>query len=259
MTHFATAPDGVKIAYEIVGDGADVVMLVHGFASDRNQNWKAPGWYDTLTGAGYCVIALDCRGHGESGKPHDPEFYGHDTMAGDVIAVLNDSDVEFAHLMGYSMGGFIGIHVLMSYPERVQKFVIGGVGGSYLHPSTVDDAVADPMRRNMIAEALLAPDKNTITNATARAFREFAEQPGKDREALAACMRADRKAFTAAQLAQSQRSVLVVCGEKDVLTGPPGPLAAAFAQGCAVTIPNRDHMTAVGDKLYKQAVLDFLR
>jgi hypothetical protein len=51
--------------------------------------------------------------------------------------------------------------------------------------------------------------------------------------------------------------VLVACGEKDVLTGSPDPLAAAFADGRAVTVPKRDHMTTVGDKVYKQAVLDF--
>ena len=51
--------------------------------------------------------------------------------------------------------------------------------------------------------------------------------------------------------------VLVVCGENDVLTGPPGPLAAAFADGRAVTVARRDHMTTVGDKVYKEAVLNF--
>ena len=71
MTKFAQGNDGVCIAYEIVGEGEPVV-LVHGFASDRVQNWRAPGWYQTLNGSGYQVIALDCRGHGESDKPHDP-------------------------------------------------------------------------------------------------------------------------------------------------------------------------------------------
>jgi pimeloyl-ACP methyl ester carboxylesterase len=71
-------------------------------------------------------------------------------------------------------------------------------------------------------------------------------------------MRGARDVFTCEQLGRSERPVLVVCGEKDVLTGAPDPLAAAFADGRAVTVPNRDHMTAVGDKVYKQAVLDFL-
>jgi pimeloyl-ACP methyl ester carboxylesterase len=257
MTQFTTAPDGVRIAYETVGEG-DPIVLVHGFASDRKQNWRAPGWYETLTGAGYRVIALDCRGHGESDKPHDPAFYGHDLMARDVRAVMEAAGVSRTFLMGYSMGGFISMQVLLRHPELLRKVVIGGVGASYLDRQAATDAVSDPERRNVIADALVEPDKSKITNATARGFREFAEQDGKDRLALAACMRGNRKTFSAEELSRSARPVLVVCGEADVLTGLPGPLAAAFADGRAVTVPKRDHMTAVGDKVYKQAVLQFL-
>ena len=256
MTEFATAPDGVRIAYEIAGQGEPVV-LVHGFAASRAQNWRAPGWYETLNGAGYRVVALDCRGHGESDKPHDPASYGHDIMARDVLAVMQAAGVGRAFLMGYSMGGFITMYVLLGHPQLLRKVVIGGVGASYLDRQAAADAVSDPARRNLIADALLEPDKSRIANPTARAFREFAEQDGKDRLALAACMRADRKVLGAADLARSTRPVLVVCGENDVLTGPPGPLAAAFADGRAVTVPKRDHMTTVGDKVYKQAVLEF--
>src|SRR5438105_7164521 len=65
VTSFVKSRDGLDIAYEINGHGEPVV-LIHGFASDRGQNWRAPGWYATLNEAGYRVIALDCRGHGES-------------------------------------------------------------------------------------------------------------------------------------------------------------------------------------------------
>lgn len=258
MTQFATAKDGVKIAYEIAGDGSPVV-LVHGFASDRVQNWRAPGWYQTLNDAGYKAIALDCRGHGESDKPHDPASYGHEMMANDVLAVMRAAGVSETLLMGYSMGGFISMSLLLRHPEHFTKVVIAGVGASYLDINAAAGAVGDPERRAMIADALLADDPSSITNRTARDFRAFADQPGKDRRALAACMRGDRDRFTRAQLADSQRPVLVVCGEKDVLTGPPGPLAAAFRDGRAVTVPNRDHMTAVGDKVYKAAVLEFFK
>jgi len=71
-------------------------------------------------------------------------------------------------------------------------------------------------------------------------------------------MRAERKLFDAAELSHSTRPVLVVCGENDTVSGPPGPLAAAFADGRAVVVPRRDHMTAVGDKIFKKAALDFL-
>lgn len=259
MTQFATAKDGVRLAYEIVGDGTDAIVLVHGFGSSRTQNWRDPSWYDTLARAGYGIVAMDCRGHGESDKPHATPGYGHDEMANDVLAVMNDAGIESAFVMGYSMGGFITIHLLMSHPERVKKLIIGGVGASYLDSAeNARDRVADPAVRTQIADALTVADPSTITNPTARAFRAFADQPGKDRLALAACMRAPTKNLPREVLARSTRPVLVVCGEKDDLTGGPDALAAAFADGRAVTVPNRDHMTAVGDKVYKRAVLDFL-
>jgi pimeloyl-ACP methyl ester carboxylesterase len=259
MTQFATTKDGVRLAYETVGDGVETIFLVHGFGSSRHQNWRDPSWYETLTKAGYCVVAMDCRGHGESDKPHTTPGYGHDEMANDVLAVLDDADIANAFVMGYSMGGFIAIHLLLNHPERVKKLVVGGVGASYLEPATGSrDRVADPAVRAEIAEALAVADASAITNPTAKAFRAFADQPGKDRLALAACMRAPTRNLPREILARSTRPVLVVCGEKDDLTGRPNALAAAFADGRAVTVPNRDHMTTVGDKVYKQAVVDFL-
>ncbi|HXC53852.1 MAG TPA: alpha/beta hydrolase [Rhizomicrobium sp.] len=258
MTLFATAPDGVRLAYETVGAGGDIV-LVHGFGSSRAQNWRDTGWYETLTGAGYRVTALDCRGHGDSDKPHAVAGYGHDEMANDVLAVMDAAGLASAFVMGYSMGGFIALQLLVRHPERVRKLIVGGVGESYLDsPQNLRDRVADPAVRAEIAAALTAPDPATIASPTARAFRAFADQPGKDRLALAACMSAPTMNLPRAVLATARRPVLVVCGETDALTGGPDGLAAAFPDGRAVTVPRRDHMTAVGDKVYKQAVLDFL-
>jgi pimeloyl-ACP methyl ester carboxylesterase len=259
VTDFATAKDGVRIAWESVGSGP-AVLLVHGFGSSRAQNWRAPGWYQTLSEAGYRVVAMDCRGHGESDKPHVSSGYGHDEMAGDVLAVMDAAALRETFLMGYSMGGFISIHVLIQHPERVKKLIIGGVGASYLDSAQNNrDRVADPKVRAQIAGALLVDDPKTIANPTARDFRAFADQPGKDRFALAACMQAPPKNLPREILATGQKPVLVVCGEKDNLTGPPETLAAAFPNGRALTVPNRDHMTTVGDKVYKAAVLEFLK
>ena len=258
MIQFATAKDGVRLAFETVGEGQPIV-LVHGFGSSAAQNWRDTGWYKMLNDAGFAVTAMDCRGHGESDKPHTTPGYGHDEMAEDVIAVMNAAGHSSAFVMGYSMGGFITIQLLIKHPGRVKKLIVGGVGASYLESAENSrDRVADPKVRNLIAEAMLAENPSTITNPTARSFRAFADQPGKDRFALAACMRAPTKNLPKEVLHHSTRPVLVVCGEKDELTGGPDALAAAFADGRAVTVPRRDHMTAVGDKVYKEAVLQFL-
>jgi pimeloyl-ACP methyl ester carboxylesterase len=250
---FITADDGVQLAFERQGEGAPV-MLVHGFGSSRIQNWKSTGWYDALTGAGFSIVAMDCRGHGDSDKPHDPAAYGHDRMAEDVIAVMEACGIAQALVLGYSMGGFIALRLLAAHPERVRKLAIAGVGETYLK-----DTITAPAARAALADALLQENKESITDPRARMFRAFADQPGKDRIALAACMRAMQPGLARAVLMQLARPVLVVDGSEDETAGRPEPLAATFANGRAVIIPGRDHMSAVGDKHTRQAVIDFFR
>jgi pimeloyl-ACP methyl ester carboxylesterase len=71
-------------------------------------------------------------------------------------------------------------------------------------------------------------------------------------------MRASRVKIAVEQLAQIAAPVLVVAGEKDELAGDPAPLVTAIPGARGVVLAGRNHMTAVGDKAFKQAVLDFL-
>jgi len=258
MPEFATASDGVTLAFERLApaeaSGRPTIVLVHGFGSSRMQNWKSTGWYGGLTAAGFPIVAMDCRGHGDSGKPHDPDAYGHDRMAQDVTQVMDACALPSALILGYSMGGFIGLRLLAAHPERVIKLAIAGVGETYLR-----DSITAPEARAALADALLTPDPASITDPRGKMFRAFADQPGKDRLALAACMRAMSPRLPIETLAQLQRPVLVVDGDKDDTAGRPEPLAASFANGTAVTIAGRDHMSAVGDKNTRQAVLHFFQ
>ena len=254
VTEFATTTDSIRIAYERVGDGPPVV-LVHGFGSSKEQNWKSTGWYGSLTEAGFCVLAIDNRGHGESDKPHDPLLYHHDRMAEDVATVMDAAGIAAAPYVGYSMGGLIGLRFLAHFPDRVSRLALGGVGENYL----TGPRVSDPERRNLIADALLTEDKNSITDPRARMFREFSEQPGKDRLALAACMRAMTGPLQIGVLQSFLKPILVVDGDQDFIAGPSGPLAAIFPHGSAAIVPGRDHMSAVGARATRQAVVDFLQ
>src|ERR1700712_2775668 len=125
-----------------------------------------------------------------------------------------------ALICGYSMGGFIGLRLLAAHPERVIKLAIAGVGETYLKES-----ITSPEARAALADALLTPDKDSITDARARMFRAFADQPGKDRFALAACMRAMSPRLSPETLSQLQRPVLVVDGSQDETAGAPEPVA----------------------------------
>jgi|HubBroStandDraft_2_1064218.scaffolds.fasta_scaffold212443_2 pimeloyl-ACP methyl ester carboxylesterase len=254
MTEFATTTDGLRIAYDRVGEGPPVV-LVHGFGSSRVQNWRSTGWYGSLTEAGYSALAIDCRGHGESDKPHDPLLYHHDRMAEDVVNVMDSAGIASAPYIGYSMGGLIGLRFSALFSDRLPRLVLGGVGENYL----TGPRVSDPERRTMIADAILAEDKDRITDPRARMFREFADQPGKDRLALAACMRAMSPPLPRAILQTFGLPILVVCGDQDTVAGASGPLAAIFPHGSAAIVPGRDHMSAVGARPTRQAAIDFLK
>ncbi len=244
----------VEIAYCDEGRGRPVV-LVHGFAANIDANWRASGWIDALIGAGRRVVALDCRGHGASGKPHEPEAYGGEAMPGDVMRLMDHLEIERADLMGYSMGGMISTLLLAHHADRFGAVVLAGIGGGAVSAAPID--------RSEVADALAEPDADPDAESggqrgeVARAFRAFAESVGNDLQALAAVMRSQRARVGRAELADVQRPVLIVVGDKDDLVGDPAPLRDAIPGSELMIVPG-DHLTAVAAPLYKQSVLAFL-
>ena len=238
----------VEIDYLDQGEG-DPIVLVHGFASTKEVNWLQPAWVTTLTRAGYRVIALDNRGHGRSTKLYDPADYATSRMADDVRALLDALAIGRADVMGYSMGVRITAFLALVYPQRVRSAILGGLGIRLV------DGVGLP---ESIADALEAPSLNAVTDPTGRTFRAFAEQTKSDLRALAACIRGSRQTLTRDEAARIAVPVLVAVGTKDAVAGSPHDLAALIPGARALDIPERDHMLAVGDKVFKAAVLDFL-
>src|SRR5690242_14817442 len=119
--------DGVEIAFLDQGEG-DPIVLVHGFASNKEVNWATPSWLATLTSAGRRAIALDNRGHGASTKLYDPAAYHSRLMAEDVRALLDHLGLRRADVMGYSMGARITAYLALAHPDRVRSAVLGGLG-----------------------------------------------------------------------------------------------------------------------------------
>jgi pimeloyl-ACP methyl ester carboxylesterase len=246
MPQFSHGP--VELAYLDVGEGEPIV-LVHGFASSKEVNWVQPGWFATLTGAGRRVIALDNRGHGASTKLYDPAEYHTERMAQDVHALLDHLDIGRADVIGYSMGARITAFLAKAHPERVRAAVFGGLGMHLI------DGVGLP---ESIAEALEAPSLADVSDPQGRTFRAFADQTKSDRRALAACIRGSRQVMSREEAAGIKVPVLVAVGTKDVIAGSPDELAAIIPGAQALPIPDREHMLAVGDKVFKAGVLKFL-
>jgi pimeloyl-ACP methyl ester carboxylesterase len=110
-----------------------------------------------------------------------------------------------------------------------------------------------------IAAALEAPSINDAPSPEAKAFRYFAELTKSDLKALAACIKSSRVKITLEMLAMIKAPVLVVAGGADSVAGPVEPLVEAIPGARGLTLPQRNHMNAVGDKTYKQAVVEFFR
>ncbi|CAN7524539.1 alpha/beta hydrolase [Pararhizobium sp. LjRoot255] len=242
--------DGLKIAYFDEGDpSGDPILLIHGFASTANVNWVFPGWLKTLGDAGYRVIALDNRGHGASDKPHDPTVYHPPAMAGDAIALLDHLGIAEAHVMGYSMGARISAFLTLANPHRVRSLILGGLGIGMVTGVGEWDPIAD---------ALTAPSLDAVTHARGRMFRAFADQTKSDRKALAACISTSRALLSVEEVGRIDVPVLIAVGTKDDIAGSPQELATLMPHALALDIPGRDHMLAVGDRVFKKAALEFL-
>jgi pimeloyl-ACP methyl ester carboxylesterase len=244
---------GVRLAFidEHPAPGArgEPILLIHGFASTHAVNWVFPQWVKTLTGAGRRVIAFDNRGHGRSEKLYDPADYTMQKMAEDARALLDHLHIETVDVMGYSMGARIAAFFAKAHSHRLRSMILGGLG--YHH---VDRGV---LPRN-IPEAMEAPSLESLTDPMQRLFRSFAEATKSDLKALAACVRGARQMMSETELGEITLPVLIAAGTKDDVAGDPHKLAALFRAARAVDIPGRDHNRAVGDKVYKDSVLEFL-
>jgi pimeloyl-ACP methyl ester carboxylesterase len=238
----------VEIAYLDEGEG-DPIILVHGFASTKNVNWVYPGWISALTKAGRRVVALDNRGHGDSAKLYNSEDYHIGTMAGDVRALMDHLNITRADMMGYSMGGRITAYLGQRNPERLRTAILGGIGMGLIEGGGPGENVAS---------ALDAASLDDVTDPVGRTFRAFADQTRSDRRALAACLRGSRRLMTREEAAAISVPTLIAVGTTDDIAGSAQRLAEVIPGSQVLDIPNRDHMRAVGDRVYKDGVLEFL-
>ncbi len=256
--------DGVKIRYIEQGTGEPVV-LVHGFTASAEANWVNPGVYPDLA-RDYHVIALDCRGHGKSDKPHDPKAYGA-SMAKDVANLLDHLKIEKAHIAGYSMGGMIVLDFLINFPDRCISAIVGGQGWN--DPVA---AASGPNVAQLIAESLekgeglrplmelLTPEGRPKPSDEQIKAMNTMLMATNDAAALAAVARGfGGMAVTKAQLEKNKVPTLGLVGEIDPLKVATDAMAANMPNvENVVVIPGADHITAFADPKFVAAMREFI-
>lgn len=244
IANLATA----DIAYLDKGEG-DVILLIHGFASNAKTNWVGPGWVQLLVDSGYRVIALDNRGHGGSQKFYEEDAYTLDKMASDAAGLLKHLNITKAHVMGYSMGSRISSTLASQSPELVNQLILAGNGYNMIEGGFESSEIYD---------GLMADTDDDVKTKIGTEFRYFAKSTGSDLKALAACIMGGRSYIDKSLFETLKPETMVIVGTEDTVALEGEKLASIIPNGHYEAIPKRNHMNAVGDKVYKEKVLKFL-
>jgi pimeloyl-ACP methyl ester carboxylesterase len=242
---------GIPIHASTGGKPFDVtqptVVLLHGAGMDHTV-WQLQS--RAFAYGGYNVLSLDLPGHGRSGDPTPATITGYADV---VAAVLVEAGVDRAHIVGHSMGAFIGIELASSHGTEVQSLTLIGVSERMpVHPDLLTAAKAD----DHLAFDLVSSWSHTRTahtgghptpglwmmGSTVRLLER--SRPGVLHNDLAACnvyeSARDRTGGITAP-------VLILMGEHDLMTRPKGAaaLADAMPNATIVIVPDAGHMVMV--------------
>ncbi len=220
---------------------APPVVLVHGWGGSFARTWQEPGWEALLNDEGRQVIGVDLLGHGSAPKPHDVAAYAD--LTAEVLAAVEGFDQVDA--VGFSLGAMTLLQVAATHPGLIRRLALCGIGASALDSTRSSAPIVAALRGE------------PTDDVRAQLFVQYAEQPGNDRVALAACMEALRPRFDPAKLAAVEAKVLVVLGTADD-AGPGEPLVEALADAQLVSLPNVDHFATTESFRCIDAVLRFL-
>ena len=147
-----TLEHDVDLYYTNAGTG-DAILFCHGAGGN------AASWYNQFGefARDHHCVAYDCRGFGRSLCALE-DFDGR-KFAADAIALLDHLEIDSAHLVCQSMGGWTGVRVALEYPERVRKLVLSDTIGGIALQSGIDSirTLSERVADTRLSNAALAP------------------------------------------------------------------------------------------------------
>ncbi len=244
------AADGTALATYEFGDDPDArpVMAVHGFSSSATANWVATGWTRDLVRAGFRVIAYDQRGHGASGKPHEPGAYSMELLVGNAEAVIDAYLLDEVGFLGYSLGARVGWHTALAVPQHVERAVLGGIPDG------------DPLTRFQLERAhRYLETGEPVDDRLTQAYLTMAEaNPANDLVALLALVEGMRGGAQPDPADPPAQPLLFATGTGDPIIERSRTLAAATPNGEFFAIPERNHFNAPTSKAFRERAIAFL-
>ncbi len=239
--------DGVRIHYTVDGVGTPVI-LVHGLAINGGLNFRERDVVGALKDD-YQVITLDNRGHGHSDKPHSSASYG-ENLCDDIIRLMDHLQLEQAHVLGYSMGGFIVLKLAELYPDRLLSFACCAAGWTPRPEEEFDffQALADELDAGrgygMLSERL-TPIGREVSRRN-RLRMSVGLWLINDNKAIAALLRSmPALVVEEAALRQNEVPALALVGDRDPLRPFTEKMAEITANMTLTIVPDADHMSTL--------------
>ncbi|PSR54003.1 alpha/beta hydrolase [Adhaeribacter arboris] len=239
---YYTSFDGIKIYYEVQGEGQPILLL-HGFTNTLD-NWKKKIVYQDLLNKGFQVVVLDLRGNGKSDKPPTVAGYQKDAEARDVMGLASALKFKNYQVAGYSRGAIITARLLV-LDKRITAAVLGGMGEAFTNPNWP--------RRLAFVNALSGKEENKDFEA----FLKSVQERGLDRQTLTFQQQA-QPSTSPTELAKVQIPVLVISGVADNDNGSAEELAKLLPKAVVKRVPGV-HNTAWQTPEFAQEVISFLQ
>jgi pimeloyl-ACP methyl ester carboxylesterase len=167
MTDLFADVNGIKICYEIKGEG-ELVLLVHGFGS-KKESWIAQ--FEPLSEQ-FKTIRFDNRGAGKSDRPKGE--YSMEVFADDIAGLMDYLKIDKSHIVGWSLGGMIVQNFVLKYPHRTNKMVL--INTNYGTPDESGPEVYKNMRLADIKAKEEDPEKAFWQGARGGFYIKFRKQ-----------------------------------------------------------------------------------
>jgi pimeloyl-ACP methyl ester carboxylesterase len=247
--------NGVRIRYVEVGRG-EPVLLFHAM-SESVDTLRETGVIDRLA-ANFRVIAFDMRGHGKSDKPHDAAAYGQ-AMVEDAARLLDHIKVRSAHIVGYSLGGYVAARFTATFPARARTATFGAssVMSASLWATRFEGRVVS------IADALEQGDPRPLLGRQAEGEelerRAIELLSRNDPIALAAVVRAFKAVLlTNDEIAALSMPLLVIVGSEDLPESRVEAFEGLQAELNTVVIDGATHADTLTRTAFSDSLRDFL-
>lgn len=250
----------MPIYYTEKGKG-EPVILIHGVLVNSDLNWRLPNVSQRLS-KHYRVISIDLRGHGFSSKPYGKENYGM-KLVKDIIDIMNELRIEKAHIVGYSLGGFISLKLATTYPDRAYSIIIGGAGWEKSTPENLQklNMITTAMRTNEDCTPLLE-----LVGMKKQGFQRIAiwvankyYQKTNDLKCIADLLDSTTELEVSEDsLKKCSLPILIIAGTRDPMCKNAEALAKTLPNGKLTWIKNGTHMSTLFNNEFYEAIIKHL-